>query len=554
MNKRRTPLRSLPLLLACALMILIGANSLLYFTRIDLTEDRAYSISSVSRNLFLEIEEQVHINYFLSNRLRSRAAEVEQISDLLYQYAAFSRGRITVTVADPTELGIAQDVEASGVLPSQIQVIEEDQQSVAIVYSGIVLAYLDRTHTIPFIVEPSTLEYELSSAIRSLIRDSERGISVLVGDERKNIDQDYPFISEQLAQLYEITSVFPGEEISQESSALIVLGARSLNRDDLYYVDQYLMNGGKILFAIDAVNVNIDLSFFASPVGALPIFELFDSYGFTIAQSLVADAYTLRIPLQRQTGGNIVVQELIEYPYWITLLSGSVDATHPITARFAGVDLFWASPIALNNENDPRVTPLLRSSPESWVVAEPPFFTNPQEAIGLPFFKNEEEAAEQLVGIVLQGEIPSAFSAPPQSVTEQNSDIAYVPRTPDGTIIAISDSDFPGVISQFTQSFHNFTFFQDAVSWLANDDDLLTIRTRANRDVRLNAVPPEQKSRLGQLALIINTVAIPAIVAIFGIIRAWVRRKQESFSVAQGSAPAKKDGSLTAKKEAKDTK
>ena len=529
--------RALPIILTCALMLLIIANSTLYFTRVDLTEDNVYSISEVSRNLFLEIDDQVHIGYFLSNRLRSRAAQVEQIADILNQYAAFSRGRITVEVIDPGEQGIAQDVEAAGISPQQIQVIEEDQQSVAVVYSGIVLSYLDRSETIPFIIEPNALEYELSSAIRALINDSERMISVLVGSERAGLDQNYPFIREQLGQLYEIENVFPGEPISNSSSALLVLGGGGLTEDDVYHIDQYVVNGGKTLFAVDGVSVNVDLSFFAFPVGDLPIFAAFDSYGFAIEQSLIVDGQNLRIPIQRQTGGNVVVQQLVDYPYWIALLGGGVNADHPITARFAGVDLFWASPIILNNVDDPRVTPLLRSSPDSWIIPGPQFNTDPQEAVALLAFP-DPNPQQHLVGALIEGRIESAFDSLPAAVAEQNPDIVHRSHTDDGAIIVVSDADFPSILPQFTQSFHNFTFFQDTIGWLVNDDDLLTIRTRANRDVRLNALGPEQTVRAGRLALVINLLIVPIGVALFGIVRSFVRRRNESISVAAPARPS----------------
>lgn len=530
---------SLPTILTVVLILLIIANGTLYFTRIDLTEDNVYSISEVSRNLFLEIEDQVHISYYLSNRLRSRAAEVDQISDLLYQYAAFSRGRITVEVTDPTELGITQDVEAAGVVPRQIQVIEDDQQSIAVVYSGIVISYLDRSETLPFIIEPSALEYELSSAIRALIRDSERILSVLVGNDRESLDQNYPFIREQLGQLYEIKSVLPGEPVSSQSSALVVLGAGALTEDDVYYIDQFIMSGGKTLFAIDAVKVNADLSFFAFPIGDAPLFDALERYGLTIEQSLIADTYNLRIPIQRQTGGSVVIQQLSDYPYWIALLGGGANLDHPITARFPGVDLFWASPITLNNPDDPRVTPLLYSSPNSWIVPGPSFSTNPQEAQGVLALPDAETTGEHLVGVIVEGQIDSAFDGLPETVREETPDLAYSPRTDQGSIIVISDADFPSLLSQFTQSFHNFTFFQDLVGWLVNDDDLLTIRTRANRDVRLNALLPEQKVRVGQFAMLVNVFVVPFALALFGIIRALLRRKSEALSIATAITGAK---------------
>ena len=533
--------------LSIAVMLTVIINSYLFFARIDLTEDKTYSISEVSQNLFLEIDDAVYIEYHLSDKLRSRAVEVEQIADILFQYAAYSRGRITVEVSDPAQLGISQDVEAAGVLPRQIQVIEEDQQSVAVVYSGIVITYLDRSETIPFIIEPATLEYELSSAIRNLVSDQQQVIGILVGDERRTLEQNYRFIDEQFSQLFETEQLFPGEPINDSLSAVVVLGASSLDRTDLYHVDQYLMSGGRIFFAVDAVNVNVEFAFFSSSYGELPIYDVLESYGARIAQSLVADEYNLRVPLQQQGGGNLVIQQLVQYPYWITLLRNSVNSEHPITARFSGLDLFWASPIEPVDDADSRITPLVGSSAESWVIAEEPFYTQPQEALALSFVTDTSNKRTNTLGVIIDGEFQSAFTETPESISIDNPDIRHRADTADGRVIIIGDTDFLGFITDYTRSFYNYTFFQDSVAWLVNDSDLLSIRTRQNRDVRLNALQPEQKERVARAATIFNVVIIPLIIICAGLTR-FIRRRKSERLTQNAVSPTASRSSITSNK------
>ena len=533
LRKRNITVILLSLLIALTVII----NSQLFFARIDLTEDKANSISEVSRNLFLEIDDQVYINYFLSDRLRSRAVEVEQVADILHQYAAYSRGRIRVQVIDPGAEGVSQDVEAAGVIPRQIQVIEEDQQSVATVYSGIVISYLDRNETIPFIINTASLEYELSSAIRALVRNEQQVVGVMVGDDRKSLEQNYGFISQQFGNLFDIEQLFPGEDISDELSAVVVLGAGALDRTDLYHIDQYVMSGGRLFFAVDAVNVNVDLSFFAASYGELPVYDVFEKYGVRVRESLVADEFNLRVPVQQQTGGNLVVQQLVSYPYWVTLLGNSVNPDHPITARFAGLDLFWASPVEPIDPADQRITPLVSSSPQSWVVAEAPFYTQPQEAAALQFATDTSNRQENSVGVIIDGTITSAFTETPAALLESaegsTSAVASRPHrtaTDDGRVIIIGDTDFIGVLAEFTQSFYNYTFFQDAVTWLVNDADLLSIRTRSNRDVRLNALEPEQRSVVASFATFFNVTVMPIIVIVVGVLIFLHRRRNERMA------------------------
>ena len=533
-RRRTILLTALSLILALFLVF----NSALFFTRIDLTEGGAYSISAVSRELFREIDDRVHIDYYLSDRLRSRAAEVEQIADILYQYAAFSRGKIGVNVIDPAAADITQQVESAGILPRQIQVIEQDQQSLAIVYSGIVISYLDRTEVLPFVIQPTTIEYQLTSAVKALLEDMSTRIAILVGDERRSLEQNYGPLRSQLMQHYEIIQVFPGERIPTDSAALIVLGATALDKDELYPLDQYLMRDGRVFLAVDAINVNVDLSFFAYAVGALPIFDILSHYGVEITPQLVADSYNLRVPSQQQSEGDIVIQRLVSYPYWITVLGASVNAEHPLTARFSGLDLFWASPISIVDNTPGRITPLLYSSPESWLITDEPFTTDPSQALVVEFLGSQAERSEYLLGTIIQGAFESYFGEAPEQY--RDAEVPHLSATPEGRLVLISDSDFIGPVAQFTQSAHNYTFIENVVGYLVNDEELIAIQTRANRDVRLNAIPEvERRLTITSRAILVNVLLIPLAVAIFGIVRFLRRRKVIAPQLAKPSAPSR---------------
>ena len=522
LRRRTTVLTLLSLLLFVALAI----NSVLYFTRLDLTESRAYSISKVSRELFAEIEEQVQIDYYLSDRLRTRAVEVEQISDILYQYAALSRGAIHVNVIDPVSAGISGEVEGLGIAPRQIQVIEEDQQSLAVVYSGIAISYLDRSEVLPFVVQPNTIEYQLSSAISNLLRNESRTVAILVGDERKSLEQNYGVVNNQLGQFFERQQIFPGEVVPADSAALVVLGASALDRDELYHIDQYIMRGGNAFIAFDAINVNVDLSFFAFRAGELPIFAMMEHHGVAIDQHLVADTYNLRVPMQQQTGGDIVIQTLVSYPYWVTVLGGAINTEHPLTARFPGLDLFWVSPLRIVDQTPGRVTPIVFSSPESWAVTEEPFNTEPQQAVALEFLSDQAERRQYPLVAVIQGSFESFFSGVPEQYREEIGAAGHTPSSANSRVVVMADTDFIGPVARFTQSAHNYTFFQNVVGYLADDEELIAIQTRTNRDVRLNKIPdPERRAVVASRAALVNTALIPLGVAVFGIIRFFRRRK-----------------------------
>jgi len=163
MQKKSTEL--IILLLILSIVVLFALNSSRYFVRLDFTGNKAFTISRVSKELFQEIQEQVYITYYLSERLQSLYNFPAQIEDLLQEYAAHSRGKIIISVLDPAKTGDSGKAESLGVYPQQIEVVEKDERSVARVYTGIVIQYLDRSEALPVVGRIDTLEYDLTSRI-----------------------------------------------------------------------------------------------------------------------------------------------------------------------------------------------------------------------------------------------------------------------------------------------------------------------------------------------------------------------------------------------------
>ena len=522
MNLRKRELLGLGLTLAIVLAVIL--NGTLYFWRFDLTENRVYSISRVSRNLFREIPENISINYYLSDRLRTRALETQQIADVLYQYAAFSRGKIAVDVSDPSASNSTDTVESLGVTPRQIEVVEDDQVSLAVVYSGIVISYLDRFQTIPFIIDPSTLEYELTADIRSLVQDTERSLGVLIGDDGRSLNADYQLLNNQLNLTYEVRALEQGEPIAQDISALVVLGANSLDEFELFPIDQYIMSGGTVLFAVDGVVINLQFNIDALPADDVPIFDMLRSYGVGVRKELVLDTFSLDIPIRRQTGSPIVLQTLEPYPHWIQVQGSSVNREHPITARFAGFDLFWASPLDMIDPTGTRVSPLIESSDESWIM-EAPFNADPNDAASFAFSSNER--GRYVLGATIEGQFESYFDTIPTREGEESSLTTIIPSVDASRVVVIGDTEFATNLLQYSQNDYNVGLIENTIEWLSNDEDLIAIRTRATRDQRLNAIQDIQvRSRVASIATILNVAVVPLLVAVFGLMRFLSRRRR----------------------------
>lgn len=524
-------------LLAGVVIVLVALNSLRFFTRIDITRHRENSISRVSRELFTEIEETVSITYVLSDRLRSRAYQPQQIIDLLNEYTAYARGRIRLEVVDPVEAGITGEIEQLGIVPQQIQVIEQDQQSLAVVYTGIIIRHLDTYKTLPVVFDPGSIEYQVTAAITEMIRERPRRVGVLPAAEGSTIDNSFRLLSQSLSRRFDLRILSPGDDVPPDIGALIVLGGNRLTSADLETIDAYLNAGGSALFAVDGVFVDFERELEARPLEDAPVLELLEHYGFTVQPQLVLNRANLRIPMQQQMGG-FAIQTLEPYAHWIQIPAAAVNRSHPITARFAGLDLYWASPVVYTGDpsllvdearavassraargasgatDTPRVYRLVESAPDSWLMRDT-FYTNPGERF---LFEADFAATRGTYDLAY------AYVGPLRPWSSASAAVAGA--TADARLVVIGDSDFATDLTRFSGSEHNLEFVTNVVEWLTNDEDLLSIRTRTARDVRLNRISePELFSRRARLAEVLNVFVMPMVVVAVGVIYNARRRR-----------------------------
>ena len=104
-----------------AIIVFAGLNVSRYFSRIDITENKIYTISEVSKDLFEDGFGLITITYFRSKKLKDISPFPVQIEDMLYEYAAFSKGNIKVKIIDPIEEKEQHRIEGMGIYPQQIE-------------------------------------------------------------------------------------------------------------------------------------------------------------------------------------------------------------------------------------------------------------------------------------------------------------------------------------------------------------------------------------------------------------------------------------------------
>lgn len=509
------------LVLVIAVIITAGLNSRVFFKRFDMTEDRVHTISDASRRLFEEIPHDIIITYYISEKLEELSPYPRMVKDLLDEYANLSRGKIDVRIIDPIKSDLEERVKTLGLIPQQVEVVEEQERATTTLYSGVVVEYLDRREVLPFVAGVESLEYELTSAIQDLIYDEEHTLGVLIGDEARDLDRDYTLFDQYVSRNYTIQEIEQGEPIPPSLPVLFVIGQKSISFDDVLMLDEYLMQGGRIAFCVDPVSVDVYGSLEVEPAGDAPLFTWLSHYGLVLKEQLVLDTFNkqFRIPSRSQGGRGWEV--VGEYPHWVSILQGNTSRENPITAHFGGLDLLWPSPIVLHRKQGLTYHKLLSSSSQAWLM-QSRFITDPYKT-DLFTRSREETRGSYALGVIVEGTFPSFFHDSGDDLLRMRNDEyfeQYPAQQEDGKMIVIGDSDWTSDLIHYSNSMYNLLFLENVADWLSEESDLLDIKNRTLRDVRLNKIENEAaRKRVYTIIVIINVVIIPLCVALFGLLR-----------------------------------
>ncbi len=502
-------------ILFLGILVFTGLNAGLYSLRIDATENKMFSIHPVSQNLFKDIPQQVNLTYYLSEKLKTIDPVYGQIEDIVREYAAHANGKIRVNVFDPSRDNKVQEVQEFGIQQFDAgRQDAEDEASIFIAYSGIVIEYLDRHKVIERIGSVDTLEYDLSSKIRALVSDRTKKIGYLIDDESFNM-QEFANVVQYLRREYDIQEIGRGDDIPATLDALFVIGGLNLTEFELYPIDQYLMRGGRALFATDSIRVNMQYGM-ALPADKSPLLDMLKTYGAAVLPQLIMEEPRLSLPIQSGM-----------YNYFIKTFQDFVSKDNPITAHFEPVFFFWASPLELADSPAVKTETLITSSPYS-VAVKDEFRLNPQEVSLMYKVYAGEGAARRPLVAALSGNFTSFFkdkAIPAKEGVSREWPKTEVLSAPTRLIVA-GDANFlaPGYLTNA-----NFRFFINCLAWLGNDDDLLAIRTRAQRDPSMVKIEdPDTRKSVTDIIIAVNMAGMPLLVIGFGIANFLSRRRKRS--------------------------
>jgi|GEM_PF-5280454 len=503
--------------LSLSLVILLALNSSVYFKRFDMTKSKMYTITDASKNIASQLKGKVTITYYISKAILNQPV-MQSIIDILNEYALLGKNVVYKQII------IDKDYDESlltsmGLLSARYELVEENKRSVEMVYSGLLIRYLDKEAVISFVQDDRTVEYELSSNIKNMITEVKKNIGVIIANEGQSM-QDYSFLTEFFSK-YSIQEVALNDNIPSDINVLLIIGSDAFDEYNYYPIDQFIMKGGAVMFAFDKVKINLE-NMQASLKENDILVKALDSYGIEMQNGLVLDKYSKSMPVPVQQGFSLMQ----DYPFWVYAINKEKKSSNSLIRNFNALDFYWASP--LNLKEDSKWEPLIYSSEYSNL--DTTYYINPQRSFDL-----EKGDSYLLAAAYNDNPLESYFKEIPK--TEDDSKVKwtnYIPNSENARILLLSDSDIinPRLLVQTQQSegFYNIEFIGNTIEWLAADEDILSIKIRKTDTAKLNKIADEdKKSAILNEAKFLNVIFMPIFIIILGFFRIFFKKYQRNY-------------------------
>lgn len=501
----------LALLLIGGILVVLNLIGLNLFGRLDLTDDKVYSLSPASIKMVENLEDPVTLTaYFTDDLPAPYSSNRRFLQDKLADYRAYGGPNIQYKFVDPAgEETLEAEATRLQIPTVQIQVVESDNLQLKNAHMGLAIQYGGDRETIPVIQDISTLEYDITSAIRRLTRESLPSVGFLSGHGELQPSQAMRTFYDQLGRNYERQIVSINDSLASLSASpdvlVITSPADSFPPHHLEAIDAYLMNGGRAAIFINRVMANLQAGqAFAFNTG---LESLLASYGVHIAENLVMDQQSSAITVQRQQGLFNIAQQ-IEYPFFP--IATNFNSENRMVNRLSNVMFYFASSVDTSAALPEQVhfEPLIMSSSKSQ-IQEGFFMIQP----GLPGQENLSGGPYIMAG-AYTGSFPSAYN---NKISE------------DSRLVVIGDGDFLNETLLGTIP-GNIELGLNVVDWLVQDEALLGIRSKKTEPRTLG----ETSDAARPLIKYANMFGPALLVVLFGLVR-WRQRKSRQIILAGSS-------------------
>lgn len=553
---QKNSLKQLGIIAAVLLAINLFGNY--FFKRFDLTKDKRYTLSETTLNIIETVDSPLYIDVFLEGKFPPEFKRLQnETKQLLEEFTAYN-SNIIFQFVNPIEkeeerVSVMKKFYERGLLPISITVDDKGKQSQEVVFPWAVATYGDKSAKVALLknlMGASTeqkvissvqhLEFAFADALNKITKQKQKKIAVLRGngelqdkyiaDFLKTVKESYyigPFTLDSVASQPMQTI----EELQKYDMAIIAKPTEAFTDEEKQVIDQYIINGGKTLWLVDAVKADMDSLYTQPTILAYPLDlnlnDQFFKYGFRVNGQLIKDEQATPIKLATGKEGSQTQYQEFSWRYSPFVYPAS---NNPIVKNMEGIKFEFANPIELL-KNDIKKTVLLTSSEYSKPIGTP-------IPISLDIVTEETKPTDYPnggllpVAVLLEGKFKSVY----ENRVLPIKDKAFKVTNKDSKMIFISDGDviknqldkdgYPMELGfdKFTNNlFGNKEFLMNCVNYLLDDNGLINIRSK---DVDLPLLDKEKVYENYTFAQFI-TIGLPLLLlALFGFLFTYLRKRK----------------------------
>ena len=376
-------------------IVLIGVLVKIFPFRLDLTEEKKYSLHPSSIEILKSLEEPIEIEILLSGKLPGGMRRLQRsIEETISTINAYSKQKITFFYNDP--LNLPEDTREDyivglaeyGINPTNLYITEDGGQKSKLIFPGVIVRTGEfETGTLLLKGEKGmgpdeilnqsieNLEYELIQAIKKVSIGQEKSIGMTMSRGEMNEDDGFGIV-ETLVDQHEVFKIPLADATKAEDldpfDVIIVAGPKEeYSVKEIYFLDQYLMRGGNLIFLVDAMEYDLSEAGGEGTI-AMPkehgLDQLLFRYGIRVNKDLIQD---LDFGYHPVIAGNFGDQKQIIPLPWPFYVAAGRMAKHPITRGLDQIMFRFTSSLDTVKADRVNKTPLIFGSEFSRKIPAP---------------------------------------------------------------------------------------------------------------------------------------------------------------------------------------
>lgn len=549
-------------LLVVLALVAVNVLSAFVFFRLDLTEEKRYTLSDATQNLLANLPDDVHVDVYLTGDLPPAFKRLENaVRETLDEFAVNAGQTLTYRFIDPDATTSVEEknklidrLQQRGLLPTNLVASEGGKRTEKLVFPGAIVSYKGKETAVLLLKGNKTaskeeqlnqsyegVEFELASAIRKLTQTegNRRRVGLLYGHTQVPPSRFADLLAsvQQSYDLFFIDLSKPGP-IAGLDAVLVPKPDRPFTDDELFKIDQYVVNGGRALFFVDGARVDSisNEGNYAQPL-SLNLDDLFFRWGVRVNRDVVKDMYCAPIPLNVGNLGDKPNIQLLPWRFF-PLLNNFGTSGNPIVRNLDAVLGRFVSTLDTVRSPGIRKTPLLMTSRYTQILKAPALISynearqqpDPQTYVG----------GVRLIGCLLEGRFQSIYAnriLPGDPRANGFRAEGEPSRANPGRVLVCSDGDlivndvdykrnapYPLGFDRFTRAtYANKDFALNAIDYLVDPNGVIAARARTVALRPLDKIRVDANRTGWQL---LNVLGPLALVGLVGVVWQVTRRRK----------------------------